>query len=169
MKRIFLILFFLFLYSFPVFAEPLFGSLKTHSNLPIKISILIDKSLVFQGEKFKLHLSVLVEEGWHIYSLQSFHGSESLATKILMDKNSFQGQSDWKGPDPILIKDGALDQIVKGYKGRIEFSKTYLAPINISPKVYSLTGNLEFRACNNRICTLPRKFPFHSQIAVSEH
>ena len=169
-------MFFLFLYSFPVFAEPLFGSLKTHSNLPIKISILIDKPLVFQGEKFKLHLSVLVEEGWHIYSLQSFHGSESLATrseslatKILMDKNSFQGQSDWKGPDPILIKDGALDQIVKGYKGRIEFSKTYLAPINISPKVYSLTGNLEFRACNNRICTLPRKFPFHSQIAVSEH
>ena len=131
--------------------------------------MLIDKSLVFQGEKFKLHLSVLVEEGWHIYSLQSFHGSGSLATKILMDKNSFQGQSDWKGPDPILIKDGALDKIVKGYKGRIEFSKTYLAPTNIAPKVYSLSGNLQFRACNNRICTLPRKFPFHSQIAVSEH
>ena len=86
-----------------------------------------------------------------------------------MDKNNFQDQSDWEGPDPVLIEDGALEKIVKGYRGHIEFSKTYLVPIKMAPQVYSLAGNLVFRACNNQICTLPRKFPFNTEIKVSEH
>ena len=81
--------------------------------------MLTNKTLVSQGEKFKFHLSILIEEGWHIYSLKPFQGSESLATKILMDKNNFQDQSDWEGPDPVLIEDGALEKIVKGYRGHI--------------------------------------------------
>ena len=163
----FLILFFLFLFPLPVFSESPFGDLKSPSILPVKISALVNKTLVSKMEKFKLHLSVVVEEGWHIYSLQPFQGSESLITNILMDTNNFQSESDWKGPVPILIKDGALNKIVKGYKGHIEFSKTYFVPINIVPRVYSLKGDLMFRACNNRICTLPRKISFHTEILVS--
>jgi len=169
MKRIFLILLLLFTFSFPVFSESPFGGLKNPDILPIKVSVLVDKALVSQREKFKLHLSVLVEEGWHIYSLQPFQGSEPLATQILMEKNNFQSQGDWKGTDPVLIKDGALGKIVKGYKGHIEFSKTYLVPINIAPQAYSLAGKIVFRACNNQICTLPRKFPFQKQITVVGH
>lgn len=169
MKRIFLTLLFLFLYPFPVIAESPFGSLK-RSDLflpPIKINVLTNKTFVSQGEKFKFHLSILIDEGWHIYSLKPFQGSESLTTQILMDKNNFQEQSKWKGPDPILIKDQALGKIVKGYKGHIEFSKTYQVPISLAPQVYSLDGNLVFRACDNKICTLPRKFPFKTAIEVS--
>jgi len=169
MKRIFLILFFLFLFPFPVIAESPFGSLKRSDLfLPsIKINVLTNKTFVSQGEKFKFHLSVLIEKGWHIYSLKPFQGSKSLTTQILMDKNNFQEQGDWKGPDPILIKDQALGKMVKGYKGHIEFSKTYQVPINAVPQVYSLGGNLVFRACDNQICTIPRKFPFHTKIQVS--
>ena len=90
-----------------------------------------------------------------------------MATQILMDKNNFQDQSDWEGPDPVIIEDKALEKIVKGYRGHIEFSKTYLVPISVVPKKYSLAGNLVFRACNNQICTLPRKFPFNTKIEVS--
>ena len=169
MKRVFLILFFLFVFFLPVFAESPFGSLKTPRSLPVKVSVLVDKTLVFQSEKFKLHLSVLIEEGWHIYSLHPFQGSDSLVTQILVDKNSFQSQDGWKGPDPVLIKDGALGKIVKGYKGHIEFSKTYLVPDNIGTQVHSVAGNIIFRACNNRICTLPRKLPFRKKISVKEH
>ena len=169
MKRFFLILFFLFLFSFPIFAGSPFSSLKTPVAFPIRVSLLIDKTPVYKREKFKLHLSILVEEGWHIYSLQPLQGSDSLATQILMDKNSFHSQSDWKGPDPVLIKDGALGKIVKGYKGHIEFSKTYLVPDNIGTQVHSVAGNIIFRACNNRICTLPRKLPFRKKISVKEH
>ena len=169
MKRIFLILFFLLLFPFQVIAESPFVDLKS-SNLflsPIKLKVLTNKTIVSHGQEFKFHLSILIKKGWHIYALKPFHGNESLTTQILMDKNNFQEQGDWKGPDPILIKDGALGKLVKGHKGRIEFSKTYLVPISVVPKVYSLTGNLVFRACNNQVCTLPRKFPFNTEIEVS--
>ena len=125
-KRIFLILFFLFLLPPSVIAESPFGSLKRSDLfLPsIKINVLTNKTFVSQGEQFKIHLSILIEKGWHIYSLEPFQGSESLITKILIHKNNFQEQGDWQGPDPILIKDRALGKIVKGYKGHIEFTKT---------------------------------------------
>ena len=128
--------------------------------------MLASKALISQGENFKFHLSISIEKGWHIYSLKPFQGSGSLTTQILMDKNNFQEQSEWKGPDPILIKDQALGKIVKGYKGHVEFSKTYQVPISAAPQVYPLDGNLVFRACDNQICTLPRKFPFHTEIEV---
>ena len=171
MKRVFIILLVLFLSSPPLFAKSPFDQLENSKLLypPIKVSAVTNKSSVFPGEEFKFHLSIFVEEGWHIYSLQPFQGSEPLATQILMEKNNFQSQGDWKGTDPVLIKDGALGKIVKGYKGHIEFSKTYLVPINIAPQVYSLAGKIVFRACNNQICTLPRKFPFQKQITVVGH
>jgi len=160
----------LFLSPFLVFAEPPFSGLKPFDtfSFPIKINVSTNKTLVSQGKKFKFHLSIFVEEGWHIYSLKPFRGSESLATQILMDNNNFKEQSDWKGPDPVLIEDEALGKIVKGYRGHMEFSKTYLVPMKMVPLVYSLAGNLVFRACNNQICTLPRKFPFNTEIEVSE-
>ena len=169
MKRIFLTLLFLFLSPFSVIAESPFGSLKRSDLfLPsIKINVLTNKTFVSQGEQFKFHLSILIDKGWHIYSLKPFQGSKSLTTQILMDKNNFQEQSKWKGPDPILIKDQALGKIVKGYKGHIEFSKIYQVPINLAPQVYSLDCNLIFRACDNKICTLPRKLPFKTTIEVS--
>ena len=169
MKRNFLILIFLFSFPFPVFSESPFGSIK-RSDLfvsPIAISVLTNKTFVYQGKEFIFHLSVLIKEGWHIYSLKPFQESEGLTTQILMDKNNFQQQSDWKGPTAVLIKDGALGKIVKGHKGQIEFSKTYFVPLNLPPQVYSLGGNLVFRACNNQICTLPRKFAFKTEIEVS--
>ena len=171
MKRFFLILFFLFLFPFLVIAESPFVGLKG-SNLflpPIKLKVLTNKNIVSQGQEFKFHLSILIKEGWHIYALKPLHGSESLTTQILMDKNNFQEQSGWIGPDPILINDGALGKLVKGYKGHIEISKTYLVPISVTPHMHSLSGNIVFRACHNQTCTLPRKFPFHTKIKVVEN
>ena len=161
----------MFLSPFSVIAESPFGSLKRSDLfLPsIKINVLTNKNFVSQGEKFKFHLSILIDKGWHIYSLRPFQGSESLVTQILMDKNNFQDQSDWEGPDPVLIEDGALEKIVKGYRGHIEFSKTYLVPISVTPHMHSLSGNIVFRACDNQTCTLPRKFPFHTKIKVVEN
>ena len=171
MKRIFLILFFLFLFPFPVIAESPFVNLKG-SNLflpPIKLKVLANRAIVSQGQEFKLHLSILIKEGWHIYALKPLHGSESLTTQILMDQNNFLEQGGWIGPDPILINDGALGKLVKGYKGHIELSKTYLVPVSLTPHVHSLSGNILFRACDNQTCTLPRKFPFHTKIEVVEN
>ena len=42
----------------------------------IKLDTMADSDPVHPGDRFKLYLSVQIEEGWHIYSLQPLDGNE---------------------------------------------------------------------------------------------
>ncbi len=133
---------------------------------PIKISVLTNKSVVLQGEEFKFHISIIIEEGWHIYSLSPLAGNELLATQILMGENGFREKDAWKEPKPVFIQDGAVGKMVKGHKGNVEFSRNYLVPVEVAIKTHSIDGKLIFRACDNQICTLPQEVLFHTTIQV---
>ena len=166
MKRVLIILIFIFLFPLVLFANPPFDRLKP--ALPqIKINVLTSKSMVFPGEEFKFYMSVLIEEGWHIYSLLPLKGSELLATKILIDKNVFQEKEGWREPESMLIQDGAVGKMVKGHKGNVEFSRTYIVPVDVDAGKYPLKGRLVYRACDNQICTLPQEFLFNTVLQVS--
>ena len=169
MKRVFIILFIIFLYSPSVFAKSPFDKLEKPNPLysPIKINALTSKPLVFSGEEFKFHLSVIVKAGWHIYSLSPLAGNEFLATQIFIDENVFRAKGAWKEPKPILIQDGAVGRIVNGHKGNVEFSRTFLVPSKVEVDKYSIHGKLIFRACDNRICTLPQELTFQTGILVT--
>ena len=169
MKRVFIILLILFLSSRPIFAKSPFDQLENSNPLypPIKVSALTNKSLVFPGEEFKFHLSIIVKTGWHIYSLSPLAGNEFLATQIFIDENVFRAKGVWKEPKPVLIQDGAVGRIVNGHKGNVEFSRTYLVPAEVEVDKHSINGKLIFRACDNHICTLPQELPFHASILVA--
>ena len=167
MKRVLILLIFIFLFPHALFATPLFN--RSQVVLPqIKINVLTNKSIVYPGEKFKFFVSVLIEEGWHIYSILPLKGSELLATQILMNENAFQEQATWQEPKPVLIQDEAVGRIVNGHKGNVEFSITYLVPPKVRVDKHSISGKLIFRACDNQICTLPQELPFHTDILVTK-
>ncbi|MFT4579211.1 MAG: DsbC/DsbD-like thiol-disulfide interchange protein [Nitrospinales bacterium] len=166
MKRVLIILILIFLFPLALFANPPFD--RSQASLPqIKINVLTNKSVVFPGEKFKFYMSVLIEEGWHIYSLSPLKGSELLATQILIDENVFQEQEGWREPEPVLIHDEAVGEMVKGHKGNVEFSRNYNVPVDVETGKYLLKGRLLYRACDNQICTLPQEFPFNADLQVS--
>lgn len=166
MKRVLIILIFIFLFPLALFANPPFD--RPQAALPqIKISVLTSQSVVFPGEEFKLYMSILIEEGWHIYSLSPLRGNELLATQILIDENVFQVQEDWREPDSVLIQDEAIGKMVKGHKGNVEFSRTYNVPVDIDTGKYPIKGRLVYRACDNQLCTLPQEFPFNTTLQVS--
>jgi hypothetical protein len=166
MKRVLIVLVLIFLFPLALFANPPFD--RSQASLPqIKINVLTSKSVVFPGEEFKLYMYVLIEEGWHIYSLLPLKGSELLATQILMDENIFQVQEGWQEPESVLIQDGAVGKMVKGHKGNVEFSRTYNVPVDIEAGKYPIKGRLVYRACDNQICTLPQEFPFNTTLQVS--
>ena len=123
--------------------------------------------MVYPGEKFKFFVSVLIEEGWHIYSILPLKGSELLATQILMSENAFQDHETWQEPDPALIEDEAVGKMVKGHKGNVEFSKTFHVPVDIKTGHYLIKGRLVYRACDNQICTLPQKFSFNTSLLIA--
>ena len=166
MKRVLIILILIFLFPLVLFANSPFVRLQP--ALPqIKINVLTSKSMVFPGEEFKFYMSVLIEEGWHIYSLLPLKGSELLATKILIDKNVFQEKEGWREPESMLIQDGAVGKMVKGHKGNVAFSRTYIVPVDVDAGKYPLNGRLVYRACDNQICTLPQEFIFNTVLQVS--
>ena len=123
--------------------------------------------MVFPGEEFKFHLSIIVKTGWHIYSLSPLAGNEFLATQISLDKNIFWAKGIWEEPKPVLIQDEAVGRMVNGHKGNVEFSRTYLVPAEVEADKHSINGKLIFRACDNNICTLPQEIPFHASILVA--
>jgi DsbC/DsbD-like thiol-disulfide interchange protein len=165
MKRVLILLISIFLFPHALFATPLFN--RSQAVLPqIKINVLTNKSVVFPGEKFKFFMSVLIEEGWHIYSLLPLKGSELLATQILMNENAFQEQKTWQEPEPVLILDEAVGKMVKGHKGNVEFSKIFNVPVDIEAGNYLIKGRLVYRACDNQICTLPQEVPFNTSLHI---
>ena len=171
MKRIFIILFVFIFFPSYLFAKSPFDYKKNHDPVipRIKIKVLTSKTVILTGEEFKFYISVILNEGWHIYSLSPFAGNKMLETKIFMAKNVFKGQDSWKEPKPVLIRDGAVGKIVKGHKGNIEFSRTYFVPNNLDDNKYPLKGKLVVRTCNNKICGLPKEFPFSSFVQVKKH
>ena len=155
--------------SLPLFAKSPFNQLENSNPLytPIKVSAITNKSVVFPGEEFKFHLSIIVKIGWHIYSLSPLEGNEFLRTQIFIDENVFWKKGAWKESKPVLIQDGAVGRIVNGHKGNVEFSRTYLVPAEVEVDKHSINGKLIFRACDNHICTLPQELPFHVSILVA--
>ena len=168
MKRIFIILFVFIFFPSHLFAKSPFNNKNNYDPvLPrIKVQVLPSKSVLFRGEEFKFYISVILAEGWHIYSLSPFAENKMLKTKVFMDENVFKEQDLWKEPKPFLIKDGAVGKIVKGHKGNIEFSRTYLVPKNLDENKYFLKGKLVVRTCDNKVCSLPQELPFRSVIEV---
>ena len=171
MKRIFIILFVFIFFPSYLFAKSPFDYKKNHDPVipRIKIKVLPSKSVILPGEEFKFYISVILEEGWHIYSLSPFAGNKMLETKVFMDENVFEEQDIWKEPKPVLIRDEAVGKVVKGHKGNIEFSRTYLVPKNLEDNKYFLKGKLVVRTCNNKVCGLPQELPFRSVIQVKKH
>jgi len=133
----------------------------------VEVTALIDPILAKPGETFHLHLLVRLSPGWHIYSLKAQGGDESLATQIHFEENVFQATGEWMEPKPAIILDEALDKVVKVHNGSVQFRRNLLVPGDLNPGTFTISGKIEFRACDNKICSLPRKFGFQTQLRVS--
>lgn len=120
-----------------------------------------------RGESFVLHLWVDVSPGWHIYSLEEQGDDATLATKIYFKENRFQGDQPWKEPEPTIALDGALDKVVKIHRNSVQFIQKQQIPESLTPGTYSISGKIVFRACDNRICSLPRETAFQTQVQVT--
>jgi hypothetical protein len=74
----------------------------------------------------------------------------------------------WVESSTELIEDGAQAKMVKGHIVNAEFYKSYFVPEGINPGNYSIKGKLIYRACDNKLCTVPQNLPFVSWVQVGE-
>jgi len=125
-----------------------------------------DRDPIIPGNRFALYLSVKIQEGWHIYSLEPLHGNELLATKIILEENFLEKGGNWKESSISFIQDGAQEKLVKAHINIAEFHQEFSVPKNFAPGPYSLSGKFLYRACDNKLCTLPQTLPFITRFQV---
>ena len=137
-----------------------------NNNYKIDVTLFTNPVKAKPGEDFDLYLEVKLSQGWHIYSLESQGKDETLATQIRLNENVFQVKGQWLEPKPTITLDGALNKVVKIHEDAVRFRRNLIVPGHLKPGTYSISGHIEFRACDNKICTLPRKVGFKTNFRV---
>ncbi len=138
---------------------------KVKQSVGVKVEAFSDQEILRADDKFELNLVVSLDEGWHIYSLES-QDDPTLPTRINLGTHLVELGEDWMESTPTIVKDKILNRMVKVHLGRAEFKRFYKVPGNLEPGHHPVRGVLTFRACDNRVCTLPRKVRFNTLIQI---
>ena len=160
--------FFLFVVMFTAStaeAIPLFK--KDADSIHFKLTAIVDPESINPGDRFALYVKIELSEGWHIYSLYTKGVEEqSLATKISLNSGMFVAHGLWEEPAPAIAWDGALERIVKTHQQVVEFRRWYSVVESLGSGSYQIKGDVVFRACNNKVCNLPKKIFYETKIDV---
>ena len=162
---------FLFVIMFAVpMAEaiPSFQKFKKDSNpIHFKLTAIVDPESIKLGGRFALHIKIELSEGWHIYSLYT-KGVEKqpLATQISLNSDMFIAHGLWEEPAPVIAWAGALEKVVKTHQQVVEFRRWYSPVESLDSGSYQIRGDVVFRACNNKVCNLPKKIYYTTKIDV---
>ena len=162
---------FLFIIMFAVpMAEaiPSFQKFKKDSNpIHFKLTAIVDPESIKLGKRFVLYVTIELSAGWHIYSLYAKGVEEQpVATEITLNSNKFVPHGPWEEPIPTLGWDGALERVVRTHEQVVEFRRWYRAIESLDSGSYKIKGSIIFRACNNKVCNLPRELSYETQVEV---
>ena len=78
----------------------------------------------------------------------------------------FLAQGAWNETEAQIKLDGAVDRVLKVHQRQAEFYIALKVPEHLAPGEYPLEGTFYYRACDNKICTLPKVLPFRLQVRV---
>jgi len=134
----------------------------------VRIQATVDPPQAASGSSFKLILSISIDEGWHIYSLNEPSEGEPVASRIQMAESPFLAQGKWSEQESQVTFDGVLERVVQMHLKSAEFVRNFLIPDPLAPGTYPISGTLVFRACDNRVCTLPHELTFRTLVQVDE-
>ena len=124
---------------------------------------------VIQGNEnqYHFHLTAVIEEGWHIYSIQQPKAAIAIPTSLTFQKN------------PLIIWKGTLKEIGKAKKqtlavlnidqniftGKVEYDQEFV--INAKIKT-NLIVTVTYEACTETKCLPPITFQINALINTSD-
>jgi hypothetical protein len=164
--RLICILCFLSYQFFPVSSESFtfndfkeFQSSKT-KRPTLQVSAATIPEAIKPGERFTLHIQVILQPGSHIYSLEENFTEENLATQIKFEDSNLHPLSAWTETPPKLSLDPVLEKTVKIHESIAQFNRDYKTTIPFLSKTGEVSGKLIYRICDNRTCSLPLNSQF---------
>tara|TARA_B100000686_G_scaffold249098_1_gene259038 strand:- start:427 stop:954 length:528 start_codon:yes stop_codon:yes gene_type:complete len=147
----------------PISPFSLFNKDSFASKIGVEISATTDPISIFPGSAFYLHIQVVISSGFHIYSLKE-NSEEGLETKILIVQPSLKPKGEWKESPPQITFDGVLGKAMKTHENLAEFFREFLVPNSVLEK--TIVGQLIYRLCDNRVCSMPKNVEFQAPIIM---
>ncbi|MBI4384107.1 MAG: hypothetical protein HY579_08760 [Nitrospinae bacterium] len=135
-------------------------------NLSVEAKAVSEPETALAGESFRIRVAVTIPQGWHIYSLRLEGGDSRLATRIDLRLDAFPPVTEWEESAPVLAMDGVSQKILKTHSGSAEFFQTRRAPEDLAPGEYPVSGFVEYSACDNKVCALPKRSSFKTRVKV---
>ena len=134
----------------------------------IKVTALANPSALKEGEAFNLFVRIHVASGWHIYAMNLAEEDQTLATRVALEVDWLEPQGAWVETPPKLIFDGALNKGILVHSKTAQFHRTHRIAGSLVTGSHPINGALWVRACNNRVCTMPKRLDFSTSIQVIE-
>ncbi len=131
----------------------------------VRVAAFVDREFLKPEDRFRLNVVVSLDPGWHIYSIET-QGDPTLPTQILLETPGMVPDGDWQESQPTIANDQILERMVKVHLGRAEFKRDFVLAPELGPGHHPIRGVLKFRACDNRVCTLPRTIEFTTLIQI---
>lgn len=118
-----------------------------------------DFSSVKKSDKvYEITFTATIDKPWHIYS-QTTPKNGALPTKILFKTNplaAIKGNAKEIGALKTVYED-VFGTDVKYFDTKVSFTQT----VNLKSAVKtSITGTVEYQACKDGLCLIPKKVPF---------
>ena len=106
-----------------------------------------------KGNKAELQVTAIIEDHWHVYSIDIPETSPVIGTEITVQESSnFSLNGPLREPKAIEEYDPNFDETLKWHEHKVTFTQ----PINIlSEKDFKITGELMFMVCNESMCLPP--------------
>lgn len=110
------------------------------------------------GNVYELHITAVIEKGWHIYS-QTTGKNGPIPTNIifttnplikLIDKIKEVGKME-------KVMDKNFNTTVKYYSKKVDFVQEIQLKANVKTDI---SGQIEYMICNDKNCLPPKKVPF---------
>lgn len=130
---------------------------------PVKWSFTADPA---GGDTVVVHLTAVCEPGWHIYALTLPSDDGPLPTVITIQPDSlYHTAGPALEPAPQEKDDPNFGMRVAYHSGSTSFVQPVL---RLTKGAFTISGQVEYMACNEMTCLPPVPVPFHLEIPASK-
>ncbi|MCC7496141.1 MAG: thioredoxin family protein [Bryobacterales bacterium] len=118
------------------------------------------------GKSFTATLSMNIEKGWHVYAVNQPPPPRAAAIE-LRPGQPFRLNGAVSASKPVTAFDPNFQMDTSTYEGTARFRVPVFVEPNAPGGAQTLTFEVRFQACNDRMCLPPKKHTVEMQVAVS--
>ena len=136
------------------------------STRHVEVSARVEPAVARGSETVKLIVTVVVDEGWHLYSLTQKPGGPEKTTITLAESAVVGKAGAFTGPEPKRVRDTAFDMDVEQHEGKVEFIAPVALKADAAAGKQKIEGRMRFMLCNAQSCLPPMTAPFAAEFTI---